>query len=388
MTSYLQRFAGLSKWLTTFVVLALIVAGVLMLSGRGGKRTVTIEFPNVNSLYVGSDVRVLGVAVGTVKTIDPHGEYVTVKVQYDSKVKLPNDVKATIISPSLVGDRFVQLAPAYTGGAVLPDKANIDIKRTAVPLELDKVYSSLDELATALGPNGANKDGAVSHFVDSSANALRGQGAQLNETIKNFAKLSTTLSNNKDDLFGSLSEVETFVAMLKKNDSTVRSFNDSTAQVAGVLAGERDDLAGTLKALGLALNDVGTLIKDNRSTLRTNVDNLTSLSQVIASNEKSLREVITAAPTALSNVAFTYNAKYGTLDTRADLLAVLTGGIQDPQGALCALLGQTGAPGDLCSTLGGALGGATAGALPRTAASPTTVPDRVNSSIADMLAVK
>ncbi len=391
--SLTQRFAGLSKFLTIFVVAALVIAAVVMLTSRGGKRYLTVDFPNVNSLYVGSDVRVLGVAVGTVDKIDPHGDYVRVKIGYDSKIKVPNDVKVAIVSPALVGDRFVQLAPAYTGGAVLPNNAKIGINRTAVPLELDQVYSSLDDLATALGPNGANKDGSLSHFIDSSAKQLDGEGAQLNETIKNFSKLSTTLANNKDDLFGSLNEVETFVAMLKKNDSTVRSFNDSTAKVAGVLAGERDDLAGTLKALGLALNDVHTLIAENRTTLRGDVDDLTSISRVLVANEKSLKEAVIAAPTALSNVALTYNSKYGTLDTRADLLKLITGGVADPKLALCAILGQTGAPGTLCNALGGLLDPLTklSGSLPlpRTAAvsAGKIVPEHVSNSISDMLAV-
>lgn len=392
VNSAVQKFAGLSKYLTGFVVLALIAAAFVLLTAGGGKRQLTVDFPQVNSLYVGSDVRILGVAVGTVDTIEPRGDYVRVKLSYEGKIKLPNDVRAAIISPALVGDRFVQLAPAYTGGAVLPDNASLDIKRTAVPLELDQVYTSLDDLAKALGPNGANKDGSVSHFIDSSANSLKGQGAQLNETIKNFSKLSTTLANNKDALFGSLKEVGTFVAMLKKNDSSVRSFNDSTAKVAAVLAGERKDLSGTLKALGLALNDVHTLLKENRTALRGDVDDLTSLSTVLAANEKSLRETIKSAPTALSNVALTYNSKYGTLDTRSDLLSVLTGGLADPKGALCSILGQTGAPGDLCTTLGDLLSpltGAVGSALPRAAAAstPKAVPDRVSNSISDMLAV-
>ncbi len=112
------------------------------------------------------------------------------------------------MSPSIVGDRFVQLAPAYNGGAVLKDNAFLSIDRSAVPIELDAIYQSLDDLAVALGPKGANKEGALSRFIGDSAKQLDGQGAQLNQTIQNFGKLSTTLSNNKDELFGSLREVE------------------------------------------------------------------------------------------------------------------------------------------------------------------------------------
>ena len=412
--SILQRFAGLSKFLTAFVILALIVAGAVMLSGRDGTRYVTVDFKQANSLYKGSDVRILGVPVGTVESMTPKGDVVRVKIAYEGKYKLPNEVKAAIVSPSIVGDRFVQLSPAYDGGAVLPNNAVLDIRRSVVPLELDEIYSSLDDLSVALGPDGANKDGSLSTLIDNSAKSLDGQGEQLNQTIKNFSKLSQTLSNNKDELFGSLEEVQTFVAMLKKNDASVRAFNDSTAKVSTVLEGEREDLAATLKALGLALNDVRSLVKDNRSALRDDVDDLTLISEVLVENQDSLEETILAAPTALSNVGFTYNEKYGTLDTRANLLELITG-LTDPETLFCTLIGAVDPL--ICDQVIGelpldALNGLTSGKLPtdklptdklptdsldpdklpvplpRTAvASGTIRSERVHDSIRDMLAV-
>ncbi len=418
--SLLGRFAGLSKVLTVFVVLALIAAALITVANRSNQNYLTVNFKQTNSLYKGSDVKILGVPVGTVKSLTPKGSIVRVKIAYDRKFKLPADVKAVIISPSIIGDRFVQLAPAYSGGAVLPNNASLGVDRSAVPIELDKVYSSLDDLATALGPQGANKNGSLSRFLATTAKGIDGQGEQLNTTIKNFSRLSQTLSNNKDDLFGSLDEVEQFVSMLKKNDSSVRSFNESTAKVSTVLAGERDDLAGTLKALGLALNDVHSLIKDNRSALRGNVKNLTVLSAILAKNKKSFEETITAAPTALSNVGFTYNETYGSLDTRANLLEVITGGLKNPSLALCSILGEAGVSGDTCKQLGDLLSGLTGGVplpglpanakssknaagaapkglsggldltqLPRTAAGALRSPrtERINRSVQEMLAV-
>lgn len=386
------RLAGRSKVFTALVVLALLIVAAVMLTSRGGTRYLTVDFKQANSLYQGSDVKVLGVPIGSVESMTPMGEIVRVKIAYRDNYRLPRDVKAAIVSPSIVGDRFVQLAPAYAGGAVLPDNAALGVDRSAVPIELDKVYSSLDDLAVALGPQGANKNGSLSKLLDNGAKTLDGEGGQLNTTIKNFSQLSQTLSDNKDDLFGSLDEVETFVATLKKNDSAVRDFNDSTAKVSTVLAGERDDLAATLKSLGLALNDVHALIKDNRITLRNNVDNVTSLSQILVDNKKSLEETIKAAPTALSNVAFTYNAKYGTLDTRSNLVQILTGGLKDPKLLLCSLLGESGAGGDVCDTLGGILGGLGSDKsvpLSRAAAASASTPrgELVNNSISDMLGV-
>ena len=336
-----QRFAGLSKLLVAVVVLLLLAALFLVVNNKDNKRYVTVDFQQTNSVYKGSDVKVLGVPVGKVDKLTPRGNVVRVRIAYDSKYRLPSDVKAVVVSPSIVGDRFVQLAPAYDGGAALKNNAFIPVSRTAVPVELDKIYQSLDDLSLALGPKGANKEGALSNVIDDTAKQLDGQGAQLNKTLHNFGKLSTTLSNNKEELFGSLREVNDFVTLLKTNDTTVRNFNDSTAKVSTVLAGEREDLGATLKALSLALVDVNTLVKENRGELKGNISNIASLAKVLAKHEQDLKDITISAPTALTNVALAYNGTIGTLDTRADFPEVLKSSIANPTGLLCNLLGET-----------------------------------------------
>lgn len=386
-TGLAVRFVGFSKFLAAVVVLLLVAATLLFLSRDDDKRFLTVDFEQTNSLYKGSDVKILGVAVGKVESLTPRGSVVRVKIAYDGKQKLPADVKAVVVSPSIVGDRFVQLAPPYTGGATLKDDAYLPVERTAVPIELDAVYQSLDDLSVVLGPEGANKDGSLSTLIDGAADQFQGQGAQLNETIKNFGKLSTTLSNNSDELFGGLREVDQFVRLLKTNDSAVRSFNDSTAQVSTVLEGEREDLAATLEALSKALVDVNGLVKENRGALRANVDNIASLAAVLAKRKTELEDITVNAPTALTNVALAYNGKTGTLDTRADLPELLTGALDSPSTLLCNLLGETVDDGGLCSTLSGLLTGI---GLGRSAAASdaVVVPEKVHGSLAEMLAVK
>jgi ABC-type transporter Mla subunit MlaD len=259
-----------------------------------------------------------------------------------------------------VGDRFVQLAPAYSGGAVLPDNARLGIDRSAVPVELDEIFKSLNDLSVALGPEGANKDGSLSSLVEDSAKQLDGQGQQLHTTLTNFAKLSTTLSNNKDELFGSVREIEQFVALLQRNDSSVRSFFDSTARVANVLEAERDDLAKTLEFLSKALIDVRKLIKDNRTTLRHNVDNLQKLAETLAQRNEEIEHTLIDAPVALGNLGLAGGSpKTGTLDARADIAKVLFELLEEPGNLpelLCNILGQNlPGPGQLCTGLTGLL---------------------------------
>ena len=339
-TSLSERLTGISKLLAAAVAVLLVGALLLAVTGRDGKNYVTIDFPQTNSLYEGSDVKILGVTVGRVETLTPRGDVVRARLSYEEDVQLPEDVKAIIVSPAIVGDRFVQFAPAFGGGTALKDNAFLSVDRTAVPVELDTIYKSLDDLSVALGPEGANKDGALSRLLDDTAGQLDGQGAQLNTTLTNFGKLSTTLSNNKDELFGSLRQVRDFVDLLNRNDDTVRAFTDSTARVSTVLEGERQDLQATLRELSLALVDVNKLVTDNQGELRKNVTNLREISQVLADRSDQIDEAATAAPTALANVALAYNPKSGTLDVRTSLDQVLGEILGNPVEFLCKALNQ------------------------------------------------
>ncbi len=54
-----------------------------------------------------------------------------------------------MVAASVVSDRYVQLTPAYTSGPQLADDAVIPVSRTAVPVEVDQIYASLDQLSPA-----------------------------------------------------------------------------------------------------------------------------------------------------------------------------------------------------------------------------------------------
>lgn len=341
-----SRFAGLSKFVTVFVVVALIAALFLVFATGGATaNTLTADFKGANSLYTGGDVRILGVTVGKVTDVVAMGDRVRVTMELDGTVKVPADAKAVEVSPAIVGDRFVQLAPAYTSGPVLEDGGHIALANTAVPIELDDIFKSVDNLALALGPEGANKDGSLSRLVKTTANQLDGQGQELADTLTNFSKLSTTLNNNQDALFSTIDEVNKVVALLNKNDEDVRQFFDSTAEVSDMLAGEREDLADTIEALSDALLATRDFVKANRSALRGNVDNLERLALLLANHSEDIDHLLTEAPISLAALGAAGAGKTGSLDARTDLVEIISKyHLPTDATALLNLLGAAGTP--------------------------------------------
>lgn len=342
----------LRKYAVPLVVIALVAAALLTMVGGDDSKRLVAHFPRTVSLYEGSEVRVLGVPIGTVEKVTPSGTDVEVTMAYDADIDLPADARAALVAPSIVGDRYVQITPVFEeGDEVMADNTELELAQTAVPIELDQIFESLDTLNVALGPNGANENGALSDLLAVTADNFEGQGANFNSTLQNFAKLSDTLANNKEELFGSAEQLGKFIETLAENDQTVRDFNQSLADVSGLLKGEREELAASLKNLSTAMTEVSSFVTDNREILGRNIKGLNRVSKVLAKQRDALDTVLKVGPLALNNLALTYNPQAGTLDTRANL-GMLGSQIEaDPAAFLCGVTDQVKGAGSACNTI-------------------------------------
>jgi phospholipid/cholesterol/gamma-HCH transport system substrate-binding protein len=325
----------LMRRLAVVTALTLVAALAVVLWPQSDPIRVTAYFPRTVGIYPGSDVRVLGVRIGEVKEIEPEGKRVRVTLEYDSGRKIPADAKAAIINSSVVSDRYVQLLPVYKSGPALRSGDVIPEQRTAVPVELDRVFDSLHTTAEALGPDGANKDGSLSRLLGVSADNLEGQGENLHQTVEDLSGAVTTLSDGRGDLFGTVRNLQVFTATLAADDKSVRSFNDSLEKVADQLAAERKDLAAALRHLGIALADVSDFVRENKKSLTSDVKGLSKVTKVLVTQREALAELLEVAPAGLSNLQNAYNPESGTLDTRNNMS-------HDPATMLCSLLSTTG----------------------------------------------
>ena len=315
----------------------LVVAGLTVMF-RGGQSdviNVTARFPQTVGLYPGSSVRVLGVPVGTIRSVRPEGSSVAVTMEIPADTPIPADVTAVIIPPSLVSDRYVEFTPVYGGGARLADGAVLGPDQTMTPIELDEILGSLDALLVALGPDGANKDGSLARLVDVGAKTLgKGGGKDFNDTIVNLAEAIGTLSENRGDLTGVITNLAAFTDTLARNDAKIRTLTTTLSQATRFLASERTALAEALKNLAVALGEIADLVRGHQAALGDDVQTLAKVTQIVVKHRKSLIETLEVLPLGSANIAGTINTDVGTLDIRNNNHQA-----GDPYGAvLCFLL--------------------------------------------------
>ena len=338
MTRLVQTLTG--RVLGVVVVLVLVLGFLLTWGDDDDKRTVTAHFPRAVSVYEGTDVRILGVNVGRVTAVIPEGNSVRVEMEYDAEHKVPADATAAVITPTLVADRFIQLGPAYTGGPVLEDDADIELDATGVPVELDRIYAALRDLTAALGPQGVNSDGTLNRTLKAGADALGGNGTAGNEMIRNLSEAAVTFGEGSGDLFETVTQLAEFTDTLATNDKLVRAFMKDLAGVSASLVTERGELQQALASVARAVGTVEAFVRDNRKALVTDVGKLGRVMKAINSERESLDTALTVAPVAIGNLVLAFNTQSGSIGSRIGI----EGNIADADGLLCAVVQQSDLP--------------------------------------------
>lgn len=344
MAERLSSPEGLRR-IAKVMVPVLLLAVIVYAWPSTPQKSATVYFARTVHIYKGGDVDVLGVKVGRITGVTPDGDRVKVTIKYKASQRIPANASAVILTPTLVADRVVQLTPAYTGGAVLADKAVIPLQKTGVPLELDQVFSNLNQLAQDVGPNGANKNGALSNLFNVSAANLSGNGNDIHSTITSVSQFAGTLDDNKTALFQTIKNLQAFTTVLAQHDSDTRAFTGDLAKVGDELNGDRTALAEALSNLNGALGDVTNFVQSNKADLQSNLQQLASVTNVLVKDKDLLGKLIDIGALGATNYTHLYDPGAKAFDGRFALNDIT----DTPALFICSVLGSVNVPADQCT---------------------------------------
>ena len=304
---------------TVIALVAMLVGGVYVLSSQANNRTVVGYFTSAVGLYPGDQVRILGVQVGSINTIQPWPSDVKITMSVSKDAKVPKDARAVIISPNLVSARFIQLTPAYTGGAVLPDGGSIDLARTAVPVEWDEVKQALTQLAVQLGPTTGSMQGPLVAAINQTADTLDGKGQSFHNALRELSQVAGRLGDSRSDIFGTVKNLQVLVNALSASNEQIVQFAGNVASVSQVLADSSRHLDNTLGTLNQALSDIRGFLHENNSTLIDTVNKLNDFAQTLSDQSDNIEQVLHVAGPGITNFYNIYDPAQGSL---SGLLAI------------------------------------------------------------------
>ena len=155
----------------------LAFGGPIPLKPKGYR--VAASFAEASQLATEADVRISGVPVGKVKTIEPDAKTGRTLVTMELQAKyspLPSDAKALLRQKTLLGETYVELTPGSEQAKKVPEGGRLPNGSVSETVELDEILRTFDPKTRA----------AFQEWMQTQAQAIGGHGRDLNDALGNL----------------------------------------------------------------------------------------------------------------------------------------------------------------------------------------------------------
>jgi phospholipid/cholesterol/gamma-HCH transport system substrate-binding protein len=295
--------------------LAVVLTAGLVMAFRSvtgvGKTRLSAYFENSKGIYPGDEVRILGVKVGEIESIEPEPNRARINFWVDDQYKVPANAQALVLSPSIISARALELSPVYTGGPTLQNNGVIPRERTAMPVEWDDLKAQLDKLNQTLQPTQPGGVSTAGEFVNSLADNLRGQGPNIRDSLQNLSQTMSILGDHSADLFGTVKNLSALASGLHDSSDLLRQLNQNFAAVTATLSNDPGEVGRAVADLNGAVTDVTSFVRDNRETVGITADKLEVITTALNESGDEVKQALHAFPMMISNYVNIYQPTAG-----------------------------------------------------------------------------
>ena len=235
-----------------FAVASLLLLVLLVNTMRNGlaedARSFTAEFTDVSGLRVGDDVKVAGVRVGRVSSIEVAGRGAEVGFELADEQPILTTTRVVMRYQNLIGQRYLALEQGPRRGPELEAGTTIPVERTSPGFDLTELLNGFRPLFEVLEPADVNA------LATSVVKVLQGEGGTVEQLLRQTTRLSTFVAD-RDDLIGSVLGGLTPVLMdLEAQDE---QFTGAVADLRTLMSG----LARERRSIGASIDGVGSLVE-------------------------------------------------------------------------------------------------------------------------------
>jgi len=292
----------------------LVAAAVVALPGcglLGGGETyrVTAYFDRAVSVFPSSDVRVLGLPAGTVADVEIDGDRVRIDMDIDDAIEIPEDATAQIVPQSLIGERYIQITPAFQEGMVALEDGAV-IEDTVIPVEPDEALAALKEFMDSLDPQG------IGNLVSNVEESLAGNGAQINDALGSLSELVETFAEKDEVLLRIVDSFDRLTQTLVTREQQLGEVIDAFADASSVLADERESLEALVAGLADLSRNGLALLGEHAGPLRADIETLAGAAATIDANLTAVTQLLAAGPLISEGIIGAYNPELRAMNLR------------------------------------------------------------------------
>jgi virulence factor Mce-like protein len=209
----------------------------------------TSSFAEATQLSTEADVRISGVPVGKVKTIEPDrrtGRSIVV-IELESRyAPIPSNARAILRQKTLLGETYVELTPGSPDAPPVPEGGRLAATQVADTVQLDEILRTFD----------ADTRAAFQTWMQEQARGIGGYGRDLNDALGNLApfaedtaRLVDILNKQEGAVTSLVSNTGVVFEALTERDGQLRSLIENSNRVFAATASRDAELKEAFIAL-------------------------------------------------------------------------------------------------------------------------------------------
>lgn len=230
-------------WGTVGVAVTLVfvlVAGALY-AMPFGERTYTADFASAAGMRPGDEVRIAGIGVGSVRSVELAGDHVDIEFGVRSDVFVGDASTLTVKLLTPIGGHYIMLDPV--GDSEL-GSANIPRERTRVPYELSDVIETATPLVRDIDGDTLRRTVAE---VDL---ALSAQPESTRAIVDDLTSLTDVIAQRSDQLERGLTVSDEYVGALAADRLMLTELVRQLGTLTEGFGNKRDDVVRAFNLLG------------------------------------------------------------------------------------------------------------------------------------------
>ncbi|KQR96196.1 ABC transporter substrate-binding protein [Williamsia sp. Leaf354] len=281
--------------LIIFAVITVIATATLGItianSGAGGSNDFKAVFSDASLLNQGDDVRIAGVRVGQVTSVEVYDHDKAMVGFSINRDKLPDGVQAYIKFRNLTGLRYLALERGPgDNGAMLSKGSTISIANTHPSVNLTDLFNGFRPLFQQLTAEDVNK------LSDEIIKVFQGEGGTITDLVSDTADLTNTIAD-KDKVIGELiTNLTTVLDNINQHDDQLTSLLTTTEKFVTGLAAQRNSVGSAITSVSNLTAVTNSILTPVRPSLQGSIASLDQLSQRINERRGEVEKTLTNLP--------------------------------------------------------------------------------------------
>lgn len=286
------------RHLIRFGIFAAITVGITAWIGlqildrdTGAHYELTASFDDVTGLFVGDDVKLAGVAIGSVTSIEAVDGEAVIRFSVKEAVRVPVDSSVSVKWRNLIGQRYVYLHPGDSSEMLRDGQP---VERTQGVVDLGRLVNSLGPLADAIEPEQLNA------IFNALAEGFGGQQDDIESILDDFDAVLSVLSEREETLQQLLGDYDTITGALASRDAQIQTMIDNLVLLSQSFADNTELVDDALVHLAAFSGDLDRLLSENGDELASVLGDLAVVTDTIVAKLPELEATFQDLPTTLT----------------------------------------------------------------------------------------